>query len=294
MAYCGSSREPHESPFVRPCMNPHSLFLLVAALGALGFHPQQDDEQEVSGAEPLTAAFEAAGIQVDYDAEYCAIPAEVVVRNELLEYLLVGSHGAAHESLFLTHVDPEMLNTALLTLGAEPGTNALWAPKDPLPSDEEVRAGVSPYDITLPAGDGFYLYTAWQEGDETYFYRVEDLVRDLARRRTMQRHRWVFLGSRMIARGAEGNEVFAAKAEGNLINVSFFAQGNTLLTAALESCVEQTLWLPNAWLLPPTGSPLLFILSKERLKDLPEALTSEVPTALSEEDDSRGKARRGR
>jgi len=187
-----------------------------------------------------------------------------------------------------------MLNTALLTLGAEPGTNALWAPKDPLPSEEEMRAGVSPYDITLPAGDGFYLYAAWQEDGEHYFYRAEDLIRDLARRRTMQRHRWVFLGSRMIARGTEGEQVFAAKAEGNLINVSFFSQGNTLLTAALESCVEQTVWLPNAWLLPPTGSPLLFVFSKEKLKELPEALAEEIPIALSEAEDSRGKARRGR
>ena len=48
--------------------------------------------------------------------------------------------------------------------------------------------------------------------------------------------------------------MLAATAMGNLINVAFFSQGDTLVTAALPECVVQTGWRPNVWLLPDTGS----------------------------------------
>ena len=44
---------------------------------------------------------------------------------------------------------------------------------------------------TLPTGDGFYPYVAWREGGEDFFFRVEDLIRDLDRRRG----RWEFRSS---------------------------------------------------------------------------------------------------
>ena len=87
----------------------------------------------------------------------------------------------------------------------------------------------------------------------------------------MRRHRWVFLGSRMVQPRPDGDadEVFAADLEGNLINIAFFEQGNTLLTAALPECVEQTIWHPNCWLLPERGSPVELVFARERLITCP-------------------------
>ncbi len=250
-----------------PALGPTLALLLLGAA-------TQEDPQSALG-----ARFAEAGVTLDLGAGTCAFPAEVIVRDDYLEYLLVAPHGAVHEALFGTGVDVEILNAALLALGAKPGSNAMWAAKDPEPTPEERAAGVSPYDVTLPSGDGFYLYLAWREGTETFFYRAEDLVRDVSRGRTLERHRWVFLGSRMVERAQGEAPVFAAASEGNLINVAFFSQGNTLLTAAVESCVQQDLWLPNAWLLPASGSPLLFVAARERLAALPEALASKLPEA---------------
>jgi len=242
--------------------------------------PQEDPGQvpaDATRAAQLQEAFGRSGIHLDYEAGICAIDATVAIRDELLEYLLCLPYGAAHESMFATQVEAEGLNTALLTLGVQPGSNAQWAPKVPAPTDEELRAGASAHDVTLPSGDGFYIYAAWTEGDESYLYRIEDLLRDLGRGRTMQRHRWVYLGSRMTTRGPDKETVFAATAEGNLINVAFFSQGYTLLTPALEACVEQTIWLPNAWLLPEMHSPVLFLFSRERITDLPASMSARVP-----------------
>ena len=129
--------------------------------------------------------------------------------------------------------------------------------------------------VELPAGDGFLLYAAWREGDETYLYRVDDLIANLETGRSLQRHRWVFLGSRFVER--EGETYFAADQWGNLINLSFFYEGDTLLTGSIRACESQTAWLPNAWLLPPTGSKVLFVCARESLSELPPALAEALP-----------------
>ena len=233
-------------------------------------------------AEELARLFASAGLHLDPQAGLLSIPATIDVRSELLEYLLVAPHGAAHESLFETAVDIRLLNTALLTLGVTPGKNAVWFAKDPQPSEQELRDGASPYEIALPEGDAFYLYAGWREGDEVYFYRVEDLLRNLGGERGMQRHAWVYLGSRMAVRGARATEQFAAAAEGNLINIAFFSAGNTLLTAALDECVDQTVWMANPWLLPPSHSEVRFVFSRHRLLAPPASLLERLPRLVPE------------
>ena len=263
-------------------MNRPAVVLFALAPGLLALVALQGPgaRQDPGAQQALAGAFRQAGLEFDRDAGLCGVPVTVEVRNELLEYLLVAPHGAAHETLFVAEADAEVINAALLALGVAPGTNARWVERDPLPSEEELRAGASPYEVLEPEGDGFYLYAAWREGDEPYFYRVEDLVRDLDRGRTMRRHRWVYLGSRMIQRRS-GEESFAASLEGNLVNISFFAAGNTLVTAALEECVKQTVWLPNAWLLPGRGSTMLLLFSKDRLDRLPACMAGAVPTVAA-------------
>ena len=226
------------------------------------------DDQGPPAVDPfadLRAAFAAQGIGFDAARGIVTAPADVAVVNDLLEYLLVMPHGAAHEALFVTTVDAEVLNTALLALGVSPGINAEWAPKEPAPSQEELAAGVSPYEVRVPEGDGLYLYAGWREGDEVHLHRMEDLVRDRFRGRTLRRHRFVYLGSALTQRTPDDPARFAASTDGNLINVSFFKAGHTLLTTALEECVDQSAWLANAWLLPPVGSTVQLVFARERL-----------------------------
>lgn len=232
----------------------------------------QDDAGPDAGVAELTATFAESGIHFELEAGLCAIPARIEVRNDLLEYLLVASHGAVHESLFVTTTSPAVLNTAMIALGVEPGTNASWKPKDPQPSQAELEQGASPYDIVPPQGDGFYLYAAWMKAEEVFLFRIEDLLRNLRTGRSMERHEWVYLGSRMIQWRDREEKVFAAEVLGNLVNVSFFESGDTLLTGALEDCVDQAIWMPNAWLVPERGAEVQLVFSREKLTELPASV----------------------
>ena len=247
---------------------------LAAPAASLAWTSEQDAAQD-----ELQQLFAENGIHLDLNQGICAIDATVAVREELLEYFLVASHGAAHESMLITGSNPSVINTALLALGVEPGTNAVWGPKNPQPSEEELRAGVSPYEVEPPSGDGFYLYVTWQDGEETYFYRAEDLVRNLSTGRSMKRHRWVYLGSRMIEWEKPDEERFAAEMLGNLINIAYFEQGDTMLTGALPECVEQAIWMANAWLLPDRGHEVRLVFSQKRLGAVPSGLFEAEPPA---------------
>jgi len=241
---------------------------------------EQEEQEPALGEltpEALAPLFASAGIGLDLEHRLVTIPVNVAVRDELLEYLLVASWGAVHESLFVTEVDPELLNVGLLSLGLEQGSNAVWFPRDPPPTEEQLRAGESAYEISLPEGDRLYLYVAWQDGDERYFFRIEDVLRNLDRRASMQRHGWVYLGSRMILHGSRQEERFAAGVDGNLINISFFSSGNTIVTAAMDECVKQTVWLPNPWILPRRDAKVSLVLSRTRLQAMPESVASSLP-----------------
>jgi hypothetical protein len=255
------------------------LALLLALLLSLPLALRPIQAPEVGGDE-IQRALQQEGLILDRERALLALPVSVQIKQDLLEYLLVGPNGAAHESLFLTRVRPSLINTALLLLGVEPGRNA-WLETQPLPEGDP---GASPparpeRKVHLPEGDGFYLYAAWREQGEAYFFRVEDLVRNFATGRSLRRHRWVYLGSRFVAL-KEANESFMADVSGNLVNLSFFFQGDTLLTGAVEECFEQTIWAANEWLLPETGSPLFLIFSREPLEALPTGWGTRVPEVV--------------
>ncbi len=208
----------------------------------------------------------------------CAIPARVLIRADSLEYVLCTRAGNAHESLFMTEALPSRVNVALLALGLQPGKNAVWKATEPAPTREQLLAGAQAYSVTPPAGDGLLLYVAWQEGEELYFFRLDDLIRNLQSGRSMRRHAWVYLGSRNVpSRQDPKQELFVADEEGNLVNLCFFEAGNTLLTGALPECESQTIWVGNAPLLPASGEPVLFLFSRRPLQACPGELRAHVP-----------------
>jgi len=241
--------------------------------------PAQDSAQKPAQAvAALQAALAQHEVWLEPELGLCAIPARVLVRADSLEYVLVNRAGNAHESLFVTEALPSRINVALLALGLQPGKNAVWTATQPAPTREELLAGAQAYSVAPPAGDGLLLYVAWQEGEELYFFRLDDLIRNLQSGRSMRRHSWVYLGSRSVpSREDPKQQLFVADAEGNLVNLCFFEAGNTLLTGSLPECELQTIWVGNAALIPATGEQVLFLFSRRALETCPTELRARVP-----------------
>lgn len=239
--------------------------------------PQAEDQDADDPRARLLEGLAAGGVQANLEGGWCALETSVCVLDERLEYLLVGAGGSNHESLLLTEVRGSVLNTALIALGAEAGEDARWIERDPPTTEEERRAGVPTHDVLPPEGGSFFPYLAWREGEETFFFRAEDLLQNLARGRRMLRHSWAYLGSRFLRREGAEREVFVADEEENLINIAWFGDGNTLISATRADCVDQTIWAANAWMLPDRGSPLLLILAREPLVELPASLVPRLP-----------------
>ena len=259
-------------------------FLTALLAASAGGAPAQERAGPLSPEERrVVAELGRQGVTLDPARGLCSVAARIEIRDDLLEYLLVGAAGAAHESAFSTDVLPSALNVAMLALGVAPGSNASWNPIDPPPTGEQLRSGASPYEVHPPEGDGFYLYVGWRGEGEVFFYRVEDLMRNLATGRSMRRHSWVYLGSRMVPDGSGGagsGQAFAADIYRNLINVSFFSDGYTLVTSSLPECLEQTIWMLNGWLVPERHAPVRLFFSRQRMVGLPAELVETLPVIL--------------
>jgi hypothetical protein len=287
-------------------------------------------KQDRAGAlERLLASLAAEGVHLDLSEGHVSIGASVLMRDQLIEHVLCGPGGATHEGLFLTEVTPSLLNAAVLALGTTPGQNATWkliedAPKsEPAPgtdappsdeqgdepggepsddpSDETPPADDTPgdgrgpdrpeYKVTPPSGDGLYMHATWREGDEVYFFRIEDLIANLETGRSMPRHKLVYLGSRMAvipglppelsgaAPGEEPREVFVADFDRNLVNLIYFANGNTLFTCVHGTENRQDVWAANIYNLPEMNQPVLLVFSKTPLATCPDSLRARLPEA---------------
>ena len=236
-------------------------------------------QEPASAQEPemvaLLAALAKQGVIVHLDEQYLSIAASVCQRIEPLEYLLVlQPQGKDHESMFACRdISAEALNTAMLLLGVEKGTNGEFVATDPPPTIEEVQNGVAPYSYIPAYGDGFYIYAEWEREIngrmERFRYRAEDLVLNIRDETTYQRGPWVYLGSRFVRPHKDAEEFFAAQGEGNWVSLVNFSPANHLLTGADPSADNQSIWYPNVYMLPAIGHPVEIIFSRQPLGDGP-------------------------
>jgi len=228
------------------------------------------DPAAPSSLEQLLAGFAEQGIELDLAHARMSLPVRVTQRYEPLEYLLcLQPQGKDFESLVSVEgTTAEALNTALLLLGAEPGTIGRIRAVEPAPTVEEMQQGAMPYTFD-PAhgGVGFHIFLEWDRelaggGLEHYRYRAEDLVLNVRDESTYQRGTFVYIGSRFVKPHKDAKLLYIAQAEGNLISLVHFSTPDHLLIGADPNCDSQTIWYPNIYLLPPIGTELRMTLER--------------------------------
>ncbi|MHC4892437.1 MAG: YdjY domain-containing protein [Planctomycetota bacterium] len=254
--------------------------------------------EPVQDADDVVAALLAeGGVRFEPERGRFSIAARVATRDDLLEFLLVGPKGSAYESLFATEADPTLLNTAFLALGLEEGRNVRWVFADdgaeiaPAEGSRADAAGdwLGGREVRLepPSGDGLLMYAGWTEGDEDFLFRIEDLLGNIESNAPLPRQRWTYIGSRFVESAKTGEEVFIAALEQNLVNIAWFPEGNTLVTATHPVCERQDVWVGNPWLVPEPNTPVRIFFSRDPMTTLPVDIREQLPDATAEGEESR-------
>lgn len=222
--------------------------------------PKQDAAQD-PGARALLEKLREEGIEVDLKNKRMSIPVVVNRVQNDLEYLLIYKTGKKHESMMVTDAKPSLISVGLVLLGAQRGKNAAMKEKDPLPTEEQMRAGVSPYIFIPPQAKGPKLFMTVRYKDHKgrqVEKAIEELILDYEANLTVTDNAWVFLGGRMAQLYRNEPEVFMANYEGNLISICYMHPPNHILTMMHERGRDEMNWLRSDHC-PPPGTEMSLI-----------------------------------
>ncbi len=175
-------------------------------------------------------------IVIDQIKREVGFPARINMTEGVLELLLCTEYGKTHESLFVTDVDPNYLNAALILIGLEGGSTVKYQ------GDPTTPEG-SPVEIWIKCKN--------KRGKEA-LVRAEDWVFNNHKKRAMKHTHWIYVGS------VFSNNLFMAKATGTLITT--FHDPFTLIDNPLPEGADDTVYIVNKAAVPPKGTKVELII----------------------------------
>lgn len=131
------------------------------------------------------------GITIDRRTKEIAFPAETNIREGTIEVIITTEIGRTHESLFITQIDPFLLQLSLILAGYRNG---------PVESTKQLRAG-----------DAFDLIVKLKNGQEE---NAERWLYNATKKKDVKSGGLIFIGSNFL-----NGECMASK-EGNLIDIN--------------------------------------------------------------------------
>lgn len=185
--------------------------------------------------------YEVGKVRLDQKAMSISFAGKLNMKRGLLEYLLVNSKGAVHESLLATDVGATDIHVAMLLLGAKGGTVTAEAP----PAQLDAR-----YFRTAPklTGDMVFITVKWKEKDVEKSVPIEDWLSDEAGKKKIEHGPWIYNGSMLY----EGR--FLAQADGNL--VALVTTPTALINNPRQGNDNDQMWNANGETTPGIGTPV--------------------------------------
>jgi hypothetical protein len=223
----------------------------------------------------------AAEVGIELTEDEVRVPARIVLRQGLLEYLAVLKGGKEHETLVSLHgnTPPDerrpktlgvRLNNAIQALGFTRGHPIRFTPTG-----------------TLPArGEPVYLFLEWEEAGERVVVRAEDLVWDRLRNAPMERGKWVYVGSSFVPGDEEGELLFAADLTAEA--VATYSAPNTIIDNVADGAQDDTVFLVATPRLPEGVHEVTFVVRREDREPTREFPPPPVPGQGSEGNGSAG------
>ncbi len=194
--------------------------------------------------------FQLGAVRLDKSRKTVQFPAQLNMRDGVIEYLLVNARGKTYESLLRTDTEPYDIHLAMLLIGAKgaPQTAALLnAPTEPF----HVNRPASPTNSS-PAlaiqGDSVTIELAWQMADGPKQLPAEDCIMNLATKNNASRGPWTYNGSRVV------NGIFLAQREASI--VAMIDDIDALVNNPRPGSDNDQIWQINSNVLPPLNTPV--------------------------------------
>ena len=192
--------------------------------------------------------FQLGTVRLDKNLKTVQFPARFILKDGVIEYLLVNVRGKSYESLLETDTEPYYIHLAMLLIGAKgaPQTPALLnAPSQAFHVNRPAGATNSP---PLPAivGDPVSIELAWQTTDGPKKLWAEDCILNLATKTNASRGSWTYNGSRVY------DGTFVAQREGSI--VAMIDDIDAMVNNPRPGSDNDQIWQINSNVVPPTNT----------------------------------------
>jgi hypothetical protein len=170
------------------------------------------------------------------------VDGNISLRQGVLEMFACLRGTKEHESIVSANTKAFLVHTALVVLGADPGTPAEFRPTFKPPTGPEIE-----------------IFVQWrdEEGNDE-FARAQDLVKDYRTGKVMT-HPFVFAGSLFYKDPETGRTYYLAE-QGDFICVSNFGTAMIDLPAESSQSNEQLAFIAYTEHIPQLGAPVRLIL----------------------------------
>lgn len=202
--------------------------------------------------EPLTQIsrdiFQLGSVRLDKNRKTVQFPAQLNMKEGVVEYLLVNSRGKSYESLLRTDTEPYYIQLAMLLIGAKgaPQTPALLnTPSQPFHVNRPPGATNLPPRLAI-LGDPVTIELAWQGPDGRKQLRAEDCMINLATKTNVSRGPWTYNGSRVV------DGIFVAQREGSV--VAMIDDIDAMINNPRPGSDDDQIWEINSNAVPPTNT----------------------------------------
>jgi hypothetical protein len=206
---------------------------------------QQDAEEVLKHVSTLkqtgSNTFQIGLVEFDKEKRTVTFPASICLRDQIIEYALVTTHGKTYESLLTTTVSPVDIHLAMLLLNVG-GVPVLGNFRQPAPISET---------------NALRIEVTWKANDQTVTIPLATLVcltngRLNDQGRPMSLEEWLYNGSEFNPWG------FAVLREGSLI--ALIRDSTALVNNPGADRDSDQIHFPNTNILPPVGTSVQVVL----------------------------------
>lgn len=206
--------------------------LLLAAQTRSAEPPTLSPPKELQEAKNLiqsdgSGKFQIGEVTFDSRKREVSFPAQVNLRDALIEYAVVGKVGKRHESLLMTEAPPVHIHLAMLLLGAK-------AP----PQKSK--------DNPLPPGQAIDILISWQKDGKEQTGRLEDWIIVGEDKLPAGKGKWIYNGARV------DNGQFTASADQSI--VALILDAHALVNNPRTGNENDEIWFPYEAKIPALGT----------------------------------------